>query len=253
MNIGGLVDRLDQLVHLGPAQKSEAADVFKAENAALQAFATAEERTEKGSSIRERARTEIRALLTPEQRAIYDRAPQRLGGGAMQDAAAKVDRIDQMVELSDEQLAQVAEIYQKETDALLALPLSERAIQGAKFSQSAKTEVEALLTPRQKLKLAANPNLVPDLAERAYVTSFIKSSSAIAARLGVIAHVSLKGANTYIVSSDDRVESTKGSYNCNVRGSSGRELLKIYWEREPSTGEIKIIKIESGAGAALPL
>ncbi len=249
LDIGRQVDRLDQLVHLAAAQKSQAAAVFEAENQALQAFGTVEERMERGIPIREQARAEIRRLLTTGQQEIYDRAPQRLGGGAMIDAAAKLDRIDRVVELSDEQLAQVAIISQRETDALLALPVSERSVQGAELHQEAMAQVRALLTSDQQLKLAANPNLITDLAERAYVTSFIKTSPVIVARLGVIARVSLAGSTTF--SSDREAKSMKGSYSYNVRGSSGGELLKVCWERELSSGQIKVIKIENATGVVL--
>jgi RNA polymerase sigma factor (sigma-70 family) len=246
-----LVARLDRLVSLTAAQKTEAAAIFTAENDALDAFSSLDERLEKGVPIRQKMRAQIRALLMPGQRGIYDREPQRLGGGAMQDPAAIADRIDQLVELSDEQLARVAEISQKETDALLAIPVEDRSLKGTGIRQEAKSEVRALLTPEQQQKLDANPNRVDDLVARASVISFIKTSPAIATRLGPVRALSLTAATLTTMRMDEQTEIVKGSYTYNVRGGSGTERLKIHWEKGGSSTPVQVTGIENDAGETI--
>jgi hypothetical protein len=72
--------RLDQLVALTPEQKVRARDIFEKANEELLAFSP-DERSAKGRPIRIRIIVDIRAILTPEQQAKYDAAPQSLSGG----------------------------------------------------------------------------------------------------------------------------------------------------------------------------
>ena len=72
--------RLDQLVALTPEQKVKARDIFEKANEELLAFSP-DERSAKGRPIRIRMIVDIRAILTPEQQAKYDAAPQSLSGG----------------------------------------------------------------------------------------------------------------------------------------------------------------------------
>ena len=249
--IDALVARLDQLVDLTAAQKTEAAAVFTAENDALDAFSSLNERMEKGILIRQKMRAQIRALLAPGQQAIYDREPQRLGGGALQDPAAIADRVDRVVDLSDEQLARIAEISLKETDALLTIPIEDRALKGSRIRQEAKSEIRALLKPEQQQKFDANPNRVDDLVERASVVLFIKASPAIAARLGPVGSLSLTGATFMTVRMDERTDVVKGSYTYNVRGAAGTEVLKIHWEKSGIYSPVKVTRVQSAAGETI--
>ena len=249
--INAAVERLDQLVHLTAAQKVQAADVFTSENDALQAIASPEERLVEGMPVRQNARTQIRALLTPAQQQIYDATPQRLGGGSMQDTAAVAARIDKVVALTDDQVAPVAAIYQQEADALRALSTDDRASgQGKAIRQAAQAQVRALLTPAQQQKFDANPNGAEDLAERAFVGSFLKTSPAIAARLGAITQLTLAGSAVTIATTDEQLQFRTGSYSYRVQGSAGAETLKVYWEKAPSA-PVKIVKIEGRAGETI--
>src|SRR5436305_451747 len=124
-NVDRRVDLLAQLVGLNEEQKTRARAIFSDENTALQQFSSLEDRMEKGAPIRQKSRADIRALLTPPQQKIYDRSPQRLGGGAMRDPAATTSRVDSVVSLTEEQATQVAALYLKEVDVLAALSLEE--------------------------------------------------------------------------------------------------------------------------------
>jgi hypothetical protein len=82
--------RLDRLVALMPEQKVKARDIIEKANEVLLAFSP-EERTAKGRPIRVRMRADIWAILTPEQQAKYDAAPQYLGGGSTKRQPRQVD------------------------------------------------------------------------------------------------------------------------------------------------------------------
>jgi RNA polymerase sigma factor (sigma-70 family) len=252
IDIDAAVERLDKLVHLTAAQKTQAADVFTNENDALQAIASPEDRLVEGMPIRQNARAQIRALLTPEQQQIYDAAPQRLGGGSMQDTAAVAARIDKVVALTDDQVAPVAAIYQQEADALRALSVDDRASgQGIAIRKAAQAQVRALLTLEQQQKFDANPNGAEDLAERAFVGSFLKTSPAIAARLGTITRLTLAGSTVTTATTDERIQAKAGNYSYRVQGSAGAETLKVYWEKASPSAPFKIVKIEGRAGETI--
>jgi hypothetical protein len=72
--------RLDRLVALTPGQKVKARDIFEKVNEELLALNT-DEGPAKGMPIRVKMRADIRAMLSAEQQAKYDPAPQYLGGG----------------------------------------------------------------------------------------------------------------------------------------------------------------------------
>jgi len=250
-NINNAVDRLDKLVGLTAAQKTQAADVFTSENDALQAIASPEDRLVNGMPIRQNARAQVRTLLTPAQQQIYDAAPQRLGGGSMQDTAAVAARIDKVVALTDDQVAPVAAIYQEEADALRALAAEDRAGRpGAAIRQATKAQIRALLTLEQQQKFDANPNGAEDLEERAFVGSFLKTSPVIAARLGAITRVTPAGSTVTIATTDEQIQAKAGNYVYRVQGSAGTETLKVYWVKRPPES-FKIVKIEGGAGETI--
>ena len=252
MDINAAVERLDKLVHLTVAQKTQASGVFTHEDDALQAFASPEDRLVKGMPIRQNARAQIRALLTPAQQQIYDAAPQRLGGGSMQDTAATAARIDRVVALTNDQIAPVAAIYQKEADALRALSADERAgRQGAAIRQATKAQIRALLTPEQQQKFDANPNGAENLAERAFVSSFLKSSPGIAARLGTITRLTPVERIVTTANVSEQAQAKAGSYLYRVQGSTGTETLNVYWEKTSPSAPVKIVKIESSTGETI--
>jgi hypothetical protein len=195
-------------------------------------------------------RAAIRALLTPEQQGIYDISPQTEGGGATINAANRTSDLDRTVVLTDTQILQVAALYQKQVEALATLaPADRTGPAAAPIFQTTKAEIRALLTPEQQVKWDANPNSAPDLEERAYVTSVIKSSSILTARLGVITRVI--PSNTSVTSVDDQVLS--GVYHYRVIGATGSTSLTVNWERAAETGVISIVKVTGSDGVPLSL
>jgi hypothetical protein len=332
MNPTFVVDRLDSLVHLNSAQRAAAIDIVTRQNSALQNLAPGRDRAIKGMPIRQAARWQIRGLLTPDQQALYDITPQMNGGGAMFDPAARVERLNKLVNLStdqaaaatavfdrllqaigsipptenvmanvtanqdaraairailtpaqqhiydispqmegggatvnpanrasdldrtvaltDAQINQVAAIYQKQVEELAALSPEDRiGPKAMPINQATRAAIRAVLTPEQQAKLDANPNLLPDMEERTYVTSAIKSSAALAARLGAIARVTI--GNTSVMSSNEQV--LHGEYHFRVVGATGSVSLTVQWQRSPSTGAITIVKVTGDDGSAVQL
>ena len=206
----------------------------------------------KGPPIWQNARAQIRAILTPPQQKIYDTSPQRLGGGAMQDPAAITTRLDKVVALTDDQVALVAAIYQKMIEALAALSPGDRnSGQGAAIRQAAKAQVRALLTPEQQQKFDTNPNGAEDMEEQTFVSSFLKNSPAIAARVGTVTRVTPGGSSYTTYDVDQPTQSMKGNYVYKVQGSAGDETFKVYWEKSSPSAPIKIVKIEGSAGETI--
>jgi len=74
--------KLEQIVKLTSAQKKEAYKIFDNLKVIMDSMSP-EERGAKGAQSRHDALIAIRSILTPDQQAIYDRTPQRLGGGMM--------------------------------------------------------------------------------------------------------------------------------------------------------------------------
>ena len=250
MNPNFVVDRLDSLVHLNSAQRAAAIDIVTRENSALQAFAPGQERAIKGMPIRQAARAQIRAILTPDQQKIYDITPQSEGGGATVNAANRTSDLDRSVTLTDAQVMQVAAIYQKQVEALAALPPQDRTgLASIPIVQATKAAVRAVLTPEQQAKFDANPNSQPDMEEKAYVVSAIRSSSALAARLGAITRVRLSESS--ISSVNDQL--LNGEYHYRVTGATGSETLTIQWKRTPSTGTFVIVKVAGEDGLPIQL
>jgi hypothetical protein len=89
------LERLEGIVTLTPAQAKQALQVFQDLKDIMDSISP-EERPTKGMPFRQDAVAAIREILTPEQQAIYDRTPQRLGGAgkagdpAMQALRAKI-------------------------------------------------------------------------------------------------------------------------------------------------------------------
>jgi hypothetical protein len=73
--------KLESIVTLTPAQKDQALQIFQNLKDVMDSMDPAE-RPAKGAQSRQDAIAAIRAILTPDQQAVYDRTPQRLGGGA---------------------------------------------------------------------------------------------------------------------------------------------------------------------------
>ena len=207
----------------------------------------------KGMPIQQNARAQIHAMLMPAQQKIYDTSPQRLGGGAMQDAAAIASRVDKVVTLTDDQVASVAAIYQKLADALAALSPGDRASgQGASIWKAAQAQVRALLTPAQQQKFDTNPNGAEDMEARAFVRSFLKTAPAVVARVGTVIKVTPGGtfftATTTTTDLNEQRQAMTGIYTYNVEGRAGTGTFKVSWEKPSPSEPINIIKIEGSAG-----
>src|SRR5262249_50231845 len=78
LSIETRVDRLDALVHLTPKQKVEIAAVFRQEDDALAQLKPGDSPA-LSAPARQASRAGVRALLTPEQRKVYDLSPQTVG------------------------------------------------------------------------------------------------------------------------------------------------------------------------------
>jgi Spy/CpxP family protein refolding chaperone len=254
-DISVVVDRLAKLVGLTAAQKVQATQIFTDQNSALLAFTSDEDRMIKGAPIRQNARAQIRSILTPEQQKIYDTSPQRLGGGAMQDAAAIASRVDKVVTLTDDQVAPVAAIYQKLADDMAALSPADRASgQGAAIWKAAKAEVRALLTPEQQQKFDTNPNGAEDMEARAFVRSILKTAPAVVARVGTVTKVTRVTPDESWVATtlvNEQPQSMKGNYVYKVEGNAGTGTFKVSWEKPSPSEPINIIKIEGSAGETI--
>ncbi len=73
--------KLESIVHLSFRQEHEAYKIFDNLKTAMDALPATADKLQKMVQINHDARTAIRAILTPDQQMIYDRTPQRLGGG----------------------------------------------------------------------------------------------------------------------------------------------------------------------------
>lgn len=254
-NVDSFTERLDRLVGgLSAEQKAAARTVFAAQEAALRAFSSAEERLEKGTGVRQQARTEIRALLTPTQQRIYDAAPQRLGGASPLDPAGFMAHLDGVVGLTQGQMLHAAALYQKQVEALQALSAEERVgVKGRELGQRLNGQLRELLTPEQQRKLAASPGGTEDVVEQAEVVAWIKSSPAITARLGavkVVVAVDQSVATSLIY---EQVLKKEGACTYEVRGASGTETLTVTWERATATATaaVRVVKVENGKGEVI--
>lgn len=150
------VARLHELVPLASDQKGVAADIFRREDMAL-ASASPQDLQARWL-IRTASMEEIRLLLTPAQRKVYDRAPQTRGGGLTRMAPeTKVSRLDAAVGLSLEQKAMALKIFEEELDALLEIPATERPDKGMEARQNVHHFIRALLNPEQLAKYEVTP------------------------------------------------------------------------------------------------
>jgi len=251
MKVPLAVERLHNLVTLNKVQRSKAADIFAQHNAELELL-PASERAAKGIPVRERMRTRIRAFLTADQQKIYDSSPQRVGGGSLQDSAAATARVDQVVDLSDEQIVRVAALYEGQTSELLALPEEQRQSDaGSQIRRSTAAAVRALLTPEQQAKYDANPTGAIDLEERAFIAAFIKSSPLFEKKIGQVVDLSSKGRTLHYPANPDQPLSMKGTYRYAVTGETGNGLYSVSWTRESPTHPIRVTQISDEKGQIL--
>ncbi len=151
------VSLVKQAVGLTPDQEARAMVVLKKATADLLALPEAD-RLAKGVEIRTKMRADIRALLTPEQRHIYDRTPQPKGGGLMaKSPESRMAELDKLVSLSVTQKTLALEIFEHELDMLFSLPEADRPVKGAAMRKATIDDIRLLLTPEQRQKYDAAP------------------------------------------------------------------------------------------------
>lgn len=254
MSVDKRVDRLTQLVHLTASQKTQAADIFAQEDAALQAFPTSEARMKQGMSIRQKTRADIRALLTPEQQTIYDTAPQRLGGGAMQDAAAVTARVDKVVAFTEAQIPAISALYQQQVADLQALSPADRAGEaGVAIRKATNAQVRALLTPEQQVKFDANPSGSEVIEVRVSLAAMLKTVPAVTALTGQVSRAVPQGGEATIWSTGEVVPGAEGAYTYRITGATATVTLIVTWSRLAGSGVVQITGIADENGLALPL
>jgi hypothetical protein len=78
------LEKLENIVTLTPAQEKQALQIYQNLKDIMDSMSPAD-RAEKGAQSRQDALAAIRAILTPDQQAIYDATPQRLGGDLRND------------------------------------------------------------------------------------------------------------------------------------------------------------------------
>jgi hypothetical protein len=110
------LERLENIVALTPAQEEQALQIFQDLKDIMDSMSP-EARPKQGAQARRDAIAAIWEILTPEQRVIYDRTPQRLGGAGragdpvMQALYAKIRRfVRQFAQNSPDIAAQVGPI-----------------------------------------------------------------------------------------------------------------------------------------------
>lgn len=239
------LDRLHELVSLTSAQKAKAAEVFRREDAEL-AVLPAENRPLKGMEARQASRDRVRALLTPAQQKIYDRAPQLRGGGlTLPTPETRVANLDATVTLTAAQKGVALQIFQEEFESLLALAPADRPAKGVPFRQAARDQVRALLTPAQLAKMddGRMKALEQDNDERAAVENLLRASHNLLAKIGPIVRVTPGGSASTSESSNG---SRQGTYTLRVVGETGTETLLVAWQKTSATAPLRIVRATIG-------
>lgn len=239
------VVRLDQLVGLTSDQKPKVADVFRREDAELLAL-NPSDRPLKAMEVRQASRDRVRALLTPAQQKIYDRAPQVRGGGlTLPTPETKLANLDKNVGLTEAQKAVAMQVFQEEFEALVAIPPGERLERGQPYRTAAQDQVRALLTPEQLAKMdgARQAERAEDKANRTAVENVLRASKTIAARLGPIASLSVV---TSMASTTSKDASIKGTFTFRAVGGTATDTLVASWEKTSAASDLRVVRVTLG-------
>lgn len=185
--------QLDALVQLSPDQKAQALEIFRNENAVLAGLnlsSSDAQTVQTWFTAREKSRDDIRALLAPGQKKIYERSRQNVGGGLLHMSPQdEVARLDRLVGLTPGQKTVAYQVFDEELESLLDLPSADRPVKGTEFRQTAKAQIRALLTHDQLIKynhapqgegggLMANPeNMVASLNQAVSLTAAQKTQA----------------------------------------------------------------------------
>jgi hypothetical protein len=109
------------------------------------------------SPIRQRARDDIRALLTPEQRAKFNLVPESHGGGLFGLSPwEQLARLDKLVHLAPEQKPPVLEALIDRTENLMENHGPEKVAKRDEIRRVMYTEIRAMLTAEQQKILDAS-------------------------------------------------------------------------------------------------
>jgi hypothetical protein len=244
--------RLDQLVTLTADQKEKAAEVFRLEDTELGAAKSAGSSMMKSMEARQASRARVRALLSPPQQKIYDRAPQLKGGGLnIPTPEARLNQLDRDVGLSEAQKKVALEVFQEEFEGLVSLSQAERMEKGAPYRQAARDQVRALLTPEQLSKMESDQQAQMGrvVAERKAIEDPVRASPGVVAKVGRVVSMALTGSSMDI---DPKTRLQRGTYSYRVVGSTGAENLTINWEKD-AAGQLRIVRIATATGELLPL
>jgi hypothetical protein len=147
---------VDSLVSLSAEQRARVTEIVNRTMAVLGTLSSAERLQD--FKILGKMRTDIRDVLTPEQRKKYERTPQTNGGGlTVARPENKLERLDQLVALTAEQKTQAMRIFNTEFEALLALPDSERTMGGMTARKATREAIRAILDSGQQAKYDVAP------------------------------------------------------------------------------------------------
>lgn len=104
------------------------------------------------------ARSQIRALLTPEQRAQYNLIPWYFGGGLVGLSPwVQLDQLDRLAHLTSAQKKAALEIYIEGTETLMENRAPKPTAQTRETRFAVRKEIRALLTPEQQKIWDATP------------------------------------------------------------------------------------------------
>ena len=106
--------------------------------------------------IHQRAFDQVRALLTPEQRAKFNLLPQHLGGGlSTRSPWDRVDRLDTLVHLSPLQRDQALSVFIAATEEFEETGAGASPAQRAIIVRTTSRMIRSILTPEQQKLLDA--------------------------------------------------------------------------------------------------
>jgi hypothetical protein len=240
-------DRLDGLVRLDAAQRQQALDIFRREDAELEAL-SAKDRLRKSFEIRSDSRARIRALLNPEQLHVFNRAPQFQGGGLnIPTPEAKLKQLDQETGLTPDQRQAALAVFTEEFNALVDLTLDERMLKGGPARRAAQNQIRDLLTPAQIAKQESRRAAAEavDIEERTAMQKALRENAEVAGRVGAIVRLSSNWSSSAV---DDI--GRKGSATFAVVGDRATARFTVSWERKPASAPVKVINVVSAPDQA---
>lgn len=147
---------LEHALELTTTQTHQVVDISIQESADCQALGPSP--SPSSTLIRQRARDQIRALLTPEQRAKFNLIPERLGGGLIGKSPwEQRERLDKLVHLTPAQKQPVLDALIDRTENLMENQGREQTARAQEIRSITNAEIRALLTPEQQKILDASP------------------------------------------------------------------------------------------------